>query len=372
MTQSFAHHEAATGFAPALLTWHRRFGRHDLPWQNTTDPYRVWLSEIMLQQTQVNSVVPYYRRFLAHFDSLDRLACAQLEDVMCLWSGLGYYARARNVWRCAQMIAQQGRWPQTPEALASLPGIGRSTAHALMNFCFGGCLPILDGNVKRVLSRVFTLDDLPGSSAGQARFWALAHALIAPVHPRDSAAYTQAQMDLGALVCTPRHAHCLACPLSSHCGAYAQGTPLLWPARKERKVLPQRHATVLWLCHEDQVLLQRRPPQGIWGGLASLPEINKLPTPDPVDAAHALLTRWRLSAHHWTILPTVAHGFTHFQLHISPLYAQVQTLAPPAGDWPADLYWCPKNQLHQAALPAPIRRLLLSTQGIPVTKTGTT
>jgi A/G-specific adenine glycosylase len=218
-------------FAARLVRWHKRHGRHDLPWQNTSDPYRVWLSEIMLQQTQVATVIPYYARFLARFGTLAELAAAPVAEVMALWSGLGYYARARNLHACAQAVMREhgGRFPRGPEAIAQLPGIGRSTANSIATICFGAQAPILDGNVKRVLCRAFGIEGFPGAGAVEKRLWALAAELMPARH---GATYNQAQMDLGATVCTRSKPRCEACPLADICVARVT-RPHRRPARTE-------------------------------------------------------------------------------------------------------------------------------------------
>ena len=251
-------------FASRLIRWHKRHGRHDLPWQNTTDPYRVWLSEIMLQQTQVATVIPYYRRFLERFPQLADLAAAPVDEVMALWSGLGYYARARNLHAAARAVIAEhgGVFPRDPAAIAQLPGIGRSTANSIATFCFGAHAPILDGNVKRVLCRAFGIEGFPGSGAVEKRLWALAEELMPA---RQGAIYNQAQMDLGATLCTRSRPRCEDCPLAGLCVARSTGRTTELPEAKPRRAIPQRHATLLVLLDGKRVLLETRPPSGIWG-----------------------------------------------------------------------------------------------------------
>jgi A/G-specific adenine glycosylase len=259
-------------FSSRLIAWHRRHGRHDLPWQNTTEPYRVWLSEIMLQQTQVATVIPYYQRFLQRLPRLTDLAAAPVEEVMALWSGLGYYARARNLHAAARIVMDEhgGAFPRDAALITRLPGIGRSTANSIATICFNASAPILDGNVRRVLCRVFGIDGFPGSGAVEKRLWILAETQMPA---RDGATYNQAQMDLGAMVCTRTRPRCEACPLDDACVARAGGRVAELPTRKPPRVTPQRHATLLVLLDGDRVLLETRPPSGLWGGLLSLPEL---------------------------------------------------------------------------------------------------
>jgi len=348
---------AASGdetFSARLIAWHKRHGRHDLPWQGTNDPYRIWLSEIMLQQTQVAAVIPYYRRFLGRYPTLPELAVAPVEEVMGWWSGLGYYARARNLHRCARVVMERhgGEFPRHPDAIAQLPGIGRSTANAIAAFCFGARAAILDGNVKRVLCRTHGIEGFPGALAVEKTLWTLAEALLPQ---RDSATYIQAQMDLGATVCTRTKPRCLAagtsCPLADMCVARSQGRIAELPEARPRKTLPQREARVLLLLDGDKVLLERRPPSGIWGGLLSLPELPA--GADPLaHAAQALGCEVaRLIA-----LPPLRHGFTHFRLTLQPLAGEAKLL-PHAAET-AQYCWLGRAEIGAAALPAPIRKIL--------------
>jgi A/G-specific adenine glycosylase len=266
-------------FAERLIRWHKSHGRHDLPWQKTTDPYRVWLSEIMLQQTQVSTATPYYARFLERFPALTDLAAAPVDEVMALWSGLGYYARARNLYACANAIVRdhRGQFPRSPEALAALPGIGRSTANSIATFCFGAKAPILDGNVKRVLCRAYGIEGVPTGGAVEKQLWALAETLMPARH---GDIYNQAQMDLGATVCTRSKPRCADCPLQDICVANATGRTNELPTRKPSLRIPEREATLLIIRNNlGQVLLEQRPPAGIWGGLQSLPELPRRAEP---------------------------------------------------------------------------------------------
>jgi A/G-specific adenine glycosylase len=343
-------------FAARLIRWHKHHGRHDLPWQNTTDPYRVWLSEIMLQQTQVATVIPYYRRFLERFPQLDELAAAPVAEVMALWSGLGYYARARNLHACAQavMAGHGGKFPRDPDVIAQLPGIGRSTANSIATICFGARAPIMDGNVKRVLCRAFGIEGFPGSSAVEKRLWALAAELMPTRH---GTVYNQAQMDLGATVCTRSKPRCEACPLGELCVALSSGRTAELPEPKPRKTIPQRQATLLVLQDGDRVLLETRPPAGIWGGLLSLPEL-------PADADAREWAERRYACRVIAVSPaparcvplgTFVHVFSHFRLNITPLILQVK---PGSAAMEPGLQWLNLANIGDAALPTPIRRIL--------------
>ncbi|HET8551115.1 MAG TPA: A/G-specific adenine glycosylase, partial [Gammaproteobacteria bacterium] len=259
-------------FAPRLLAWFASHGRHALPWQREPTPYRVWVSEIMLQQTQVATVIPYFKRFMARFPDLATLAAAPLDDVLALWSGLGYYARARNLHRAAQSAVAEygGELPASLDELMAFPGIGRSTAGAILSLSRGQRHPILDGNVKRVLARFHAIAGWPGDKRVADRLWEFAesHTPVA-----DCAAYTQAIMDFGATVCTRRNPACDICPMSANCEAYALGRQHDFPAPRARRGYPERNVRVLVIEAEGAVLLEKRPPTGIWGGLWSLPEL---------------------------------------------------------------------------------------------------
>ena len=340
-------------FSQRLIRWQKQHGRHDLPWQNTRDPYRVWLSEIMLQQTQVAAVIPYYARFISRFPTLADLAAAPVEDVMAQWSGLGYYARARNLHACARRVMHThgGVFPHHPEAIAELPGIGRSTANAIAAFCFGARVAILDGNVKRVLARCFGIDGFPGASTVEKKMWRLADEQLPP---HDVATYIQAQMDFGATLCTRGKPRCDECPLADICVARREDRVAELPAPRPKRIVPEKEVTLLVLLHDGLVLLEQRPPSGIWGGLLSLPEL-------PVGASAEFHIRSHLGceAEQWQALPGVVHTFTHFRLHISPVMATARQL--PHSSEPG-LRWLAFDRLEAAPLPAPIRRLLETVQ----------
>ncbi|MCX8085625.1 MAG: A/G-specific adenine glycosylase [Rhodocyclaceae bacterium] len=336
-------------FAQRLIAWQRRHGRHDLPWQGTREPYRVWLAEIMLQQTQVATVLRYYERFLERFPTLEALAAAPLEEVMAAWSGLGYYARARHLHQCAQLLISErgGAFPSEPAAIARLPGIGRSTANAIAACCFGRRVPILDGNVKRVLCRHLGIPGWPGEPAIEARLWHEAEALLPE---QEVPAYLQAQMDLGALVCTRLKPRCGACPVRDDCLARRQGLVTELPTPRPKKPLPEREATFLVLKHGERVLFELRPPAGIWGGLLSLPEL-----PAGREAVDYAAQRFGLTVKAVFPAPSFTHVFTHFRLRLAPLVCAV---GPSASVAEPALRWLTAEQWAQAALPAPIRKML--------------
>jgi A/G-specific adenine glycosylase len=352
-------------FAARLIAWQKRHGRHDLPWQRTRDAYAIWLSEIMLQQTQVAAVIPYYKRFLQRFPTVQALARAPRDDVLALWSGLGYYSRARNLHDAARIIMDmhRGRLPDDPDLVQALPGIGRSTAAAICVFAYGGRHAILDGNVKRVLARHAGIAGYPGDGRVQEQLWAHAEALLPA---RDIVAYTQGLMDLGAGVCGRRVPACEACPLRADCVARRNNLTHELPGRKPRRALPQRETVMLILRRANKVLLEQRPPRGIWGGLWSLPEIS-----DARDARRAC-RRYGGTALDVTPLAPVAHGFTHFGLTIRPLLVRINAANRKTGSAKAKsdaaesavaelpTRWCTPSQALAAGLSAPVRKIILS------------
>lgn len=307
----------------------------------------------MLQQTQVVTVIPYYQRFLARFPTLESLAAAPVEDVMPLWSGLGYYARARNLHAAARavMTRYSGVFPEAPEVIAELPGIGRSTANAIAVVCFGARVPILDGNVKRVLCRAFGIEGIPGTTALESRLWQYAEDLL-PTQSlaKNMATYIQAQMDLGATLCTRSRPQCTVCPLEDICIAHATGRTAELPQKKLRRVKPDRHATLLVILHENRVLLETRPSTGIWGSLRSLPEL-----PSDTEATAYVEKQFGARVLAVSPAPSFHHVFTHFRLHITPLLCHV-SLRPSAME--AGFFWLDLTALDTAALPAPVRRIL--------------
>jgi A/G-specific adenine glycosylase len=339
--------DAHDSFAARLIRWQEKHGRHDLPWQGTHDAYRIWLSEIMLQQTQVATVIPYYQRFLARFPGIEALAAAPAEAVLEAWAGLGYYARARHLHHCARELVARyaGRFPREASRLAELPGIGRSTAAAIGVFAFGERAAILDGNVKRVLARHFGVEGFPGKAPVEKKLWQLAESLLPAARIE---AYTQGLMDLGATVCTRADPACGACPLREGCVARRDGRQAGLPAARPARARPERQARVLVLTAGGRVLLERRPPAGIWGGLLALPEISE-------DAA-AFARRHGFRPLRTRELPALRHAFTHFRLTLLPCLCELDGAAKQAGEpgWE----WLAPDEIETAALPTPIRRLL--------------
>ena len=329
-------------FASALIAWQRRHGRKDLPWQGTTDPYRIWLSEVMLQQTQVAAVIPYYERFLRRFPTVASLALASEDEVLRLWSGLGYYARGRNLHAAAKAVIASGAFPATAEEIQELPGVGRSTAAAIAVFAFGERAAILDGNVKRVLARYLGVEGWPIED----RLWPLAERML----PRKGIeTYTQALMDLGATICIRKAPRCDACPVATACHARKASRIADIPAARPRKALPEKSVTWLLLLDRGQILMEKRPAPGLWGGLWSFPEA---PAKD-VDG-HCRRTFGCVVASKKP-LQTLEHGFTHFRLQIRPLLCKVAR--NPNLETPGRL-WIDVDEAREAAVPAPVRTLI--------------
>ena len=346
-------------FSDDIIAWQRQFGRHALPWQHTGDAYRIWLSEIMLQQTQVAAVIPYYQKFLNQFPNVQSLADAPSESVMALWSGLGYYTRARNLHRCAQQVVNEyrGIFPSDPALLQLLPGIGRSTAAAIAAFAYGTRAAILDGNVKRVFCRVFGVAGYPGSKPIEDHLWQRAEQLL-PMN--DVGAYTQGLMDLGATLCTRTQPACVRCPLASRCVALANGQVNLLPERKQKKATPLRHTAMLVVIDRDQVLLEQRPNSGIWGGLLSLPEIaaDSQSTSSLIDEALPRAMAPFGEVQSWRALIPFSHGFTHFKLQITPYLVTLSSRVDHVGQ--DSHVWYERAALFGAPLPAPVKKLLLA------------
>ena len=340
------------GFVARLLHWFDDHGRHDLPWQHPRSPYRVWLSEIMLQQTQVATVIPYFQRFLQHFPTLPDLAAASNDAVMAQWAGLGYYARARNLHAAAKRCVElhDGDLPRDFDALHALPGIGRSTAGAILSQAWNDPFAILDGNVKRVLSRYHGIDGFPGLPAIEKQLWSIAEAHVAQVPAGRMADYTQAQMDLGATVCSRAKPACVICPLQDACVARREGRTAELPTPKPSRTLPEREAVALLLRDAQQrVLLQKRPDTGIWAQLWTLPQAD----------AGSVLQDW-FDAHvegsleDAEELPVLQHTFSHYKLHLQVLSRQVHGLRVEE----PTLRWVATDELPALGLPAPIRKLL--------------
>jgi A/G-specific adenine glycosylase len=345
---------SAAAFAPALLRWYESDGRRDLPWQTDRTPYRVWVSEIMLQQTQVGTVVGYYERFMARLPTVRDLADAKPDEVLHLWSGLGYYARARNLQRAARILVQRhhSEFPATLDEVMALPGIGRSTAGAILALSRGERHPILDGNVRRVLARYFAVDGFPGDAAVERRLWALAEECTPHSHVDD---YTQGIMDLGATICTRANPACLLCPVNVACEARRHDAQRLYPTPKPRKARPQREAWVVLARRGNRVLLERRPPSGIWGGLWGLPEFST--------RQHA--AQWcREHLVHGSVLQPeepLKHAFSHFDFDIKPLSVRCAGKAAALRD--DDRYrWYDVESPAAVGVPKPIATLLQRTR----------
>ncbi|WP_044873056.1 A/G-specific adenine glycosylase [Pseudomonas sp. LFM046] len=337
-------------FSGAVLDWYDRHGRKDLPWQQGITPYRVWVSEIMLQQTQVSTVLGYFDRFMEALPTVQALAAAPEDEVLHLWTGLGYYTRARNLQKTAKKVVAEygGEFPRDVERLSELPGIGRSTAGAIASLSMGVRAPILDGNVKRVLARYVAQEGYPGEPKVAKQLWDVAERFTP--HARVNH-YTQAMMDLGATLCTRSKPSCMLCPLQSGCRAHLLGRETAYPAPKPRKALPQKRTLMPLLASRDgAILLYRRPSSGLWGGLWSLPELDDLDALTPLASQHALRLGERRE------LPGLTHTFSHFQLAIEPWLVEVQGSAPVVaeGDW----LWYNLATPPRLGLAAPVKKLL--------------
>ena len=344
--------ETAPDFAARVVRWQRAHGRSNLPWQASRDAYRIWLSEVMLQQTQVATVIPYYERFVARFPHVAVLAAASIDEVLALWSGLGYYARARNLHRAAREVVERfgDAFPRTFDELVTLPGIGRSTAAAIAAFASGERRAILDGNVKRVLARHAGIAGDPSSASVLARLWEQAQART----PYDDIeAYTQGMMDLGADVCSIRRPACLVCPVREDCIAHCEGRESELPGRKPRRAARRRQVGMLVVLSHGEVLLEKRPAAGIWGGLWSLPEFPAGTAPED-----SLAASWGLEAARASPLVPFEHAFTHFTLEVAPWRVEIGKRPAAAFERPAT--WLPLVYIDGAALPSPVRKLLKS------------
>lgn len=358
-------------FAQTLVAWQKRHGRHSLPWQNTRDAYRIWLSEIMLQQTQVATVIPYYLRFLERFPGVYALATAEIEEVMSYWSGLGYYSRARNLHRCAQIIVDEykGVFPSDPAILEGLPGIGQSTAAAIAVFSSGVRAAILDGNVVRVFSRIFGIAGQVSDKKAKEKLWNLAYELLPET---DLEAYTQGLMDLGATVCVRSKPDCSICPFSTSCVALAEDRIDELPAKKTKKVPPTRKTVMLVMLSDGKVLLEKRPEVGIWGGLLSLPEFELPPESGHEEIVDTARLKTMVSSFGETssfqFLEPFIHIFSHFRLQISPCLVELEKrhLRVEEGHY----VWYDMKRLDDAPLPAPVRKLLNDSLRQQVLKLG--
>ena len=347
-------------FAARIVAWQRVHGRRDLPWQRSGDPYRIWLSEIMLQQTQVAAVLPYFVRFAAAFPDVAALASAPIARVLEHWSGLGYYRRAHHLHAAARIVVEQhaGRFPSDAATLATLPGIGRSTAAAIAAFARGERAAILDGNVRRVLARHGGVEGWPVAPKVEARLWEIAKSRLPKMNRRVDAcatmtAYTQGLMDLGATVCTRNRPRCNACPVSGDCIAHREQRTEALPTRRPRKVLPIREINVLLLEHGGRFLLERRPTLGVWPGLWSFPEFDVND-----DVRERACARFGIVANECVPMPASTHVFTHFALTMHPMRIHVE--GAPAHAHSDDLTWLSIDEARCAAVPAAVRRLLES------------
>ena len=338
-----------TTFSQALLDWYDQHGRQDLPWQHPRTPYQVWVSEIMLQQTQVSTVIPYFERFMERFPNVEHLANADQDEVLHLWTGLGYYARARNLHKCARQLVDeyQGEFPETVEEVAALPGIGLSTAGAILAQSRGVRAPILDGNVKRVLARLHTVPGWPGKKPVENRLWELSEHYTPYQRLAD---YTQAIMDLGATLCRRGKPDCEACPVNRWCAAFANGNPQDYPGKKPKKALPVRHTVMLILRdHQGRVWLEQRPQTGIWGGLWCFPQ-----TDDSEQMPAALQARAFDARADAQPLDPFRHTFSHYHLDITPLEVAVDT----TGTQDSDGRWVDPKAPGTLGLAAPVKKLL--------------
>lgn len=339
-------------FAQQLIRWHKQHGRQGLPWQGCRDPYAVWLSEIMLQQTQVASAIPYYQRFLGNFPDIASLAAAAQDEVLAHWSGLGYYSRARNLHRAAQIMVERhdGEFPREFEQILALPGIGRSTAAAISAFAFGAREAILDGNVKRVLARYRAVPGYPGEKKVEDVLWRHAESLLPEAAIE---IYTQALMDLGATLCTRNKPNCAICPVSMDCAAWQQGRQAEFPQPRPRKALPEKSTTMLLFMCQGRVFLEKRPPTGIWGGLWSFPESD-----GAEDAQQYGNIRFGFETDSPVSRPAMRHVFTHFRLHINLLLLNVRQTQPQVRQ--QDGMWLTIEAAMETAIPTPVRKLLAS------------
>ena len=339
-------------FSVLVLAWYEKFGRKDLPWQQHISPYRVWVSEIMLQQTQVTTVIPYFQKFMAEFPDVYSLAKAPSDQVMNLWSGLGYYARARNMHACAKKIVEhyKGKFPHTLEELQDLPGIGRSTAGAILSLSLKCPAPILDGNVRRVLSRVHAIEGWPGNTEVSKKLWDIAEKYTPQENFKE---YTQAMMDLGAMVCTRSKPKCHSCPLEKKCEAYKLGTPTSFPHKKTKVAIPVRHKYFLMILNEkNELLLQKRPPSGIWGGLWAFPEADTLEMAETLPKS-----QFNCSVKSLESLELFRHTFSHFHLDITPVIIRSTVKSQKIMDSQALIWYKFSNSLP-GGVAAPVNKLL--------------
>ena len=341
-----------TTFSHQVLDWFDQHGRKHLPWQQNINPYRVWISEIMLQQTQVTTVIPYFERFMDSFPDVQALAKASEDDVLHHWSGLGYYSRARNLHKAAKMVVEEfkGQFPLSVEGLNELPGIGRSTAGAIASISMNIRAPILDGNVKRVLARYFAVSGWPGQTATASKLWDIAEQLTPHERVAD---YTQVMMDLGAMVCTRTKPTCQLCPLQNDCLSHLAGEETRYPESKPKKIKPERSIRMLLVVNKyGEVLLEKRPPTGIWGGLWGLPEI-----PIENDLEDSANDKTGLELAGFEEWQSFRHTFSHYHLDITPIKTFVQSDSGTVNDG-ARWHWFQPDQPSELGLAAPVKKLL--------------
>jgi A/G-specific adenine glycosylase len=335
-------------FAERIIAWQRTHGRHDLPWQRTRDPYRIWLSEVMLQQTQVGAAIPYYERFVARFPGIASLAAASEDEVLRLWAGLGYYARARNLHSAARAIARDyaATFPREHSAVCALPGVGRSTASAICVFAYGERHAILDGNVKRVLARHFGVVGYPGEKRVEAALWERSERLVPD---RDTESYTQGLMDLGAGICLRRRPRCAECPVGATCVAHRDDRIAELPSPRPARPRPERSTTMVILARHGELMLEKRPAPGVWGGLWCFPEV------DGARVREECLGRYGVEVTGLQQMAAIEHGFTHFRLRILPVLA---TVKPVHALQESGRLWLTPEDALGAAVPVPVKRIL--------------
>ena len=340
-------------FQQSIVQWYEKHGRKNLPWQKQRNPYRVWLSEIMLQQTQVKTVIPYYERFTERFPDVQALANAHEDEVLSLWSGLGYYARARNLHKAAQMVTNgfQGEFPRDEQSLVSLPGIGRSTANAIRSLAMKQSAAILDGNVKRVLIRSHAIEGWSGTREVEKQLWELSERHTPQSQFRQ---YNQAMMDIGASLCSRSKTDCELCPLNSRCLAYAEDRVKELPHRKPKKALPTRHCQMLIIRNsKNEIFMEKRPPSGLWGGLWSLPQIDVEDKPQ-----QSCQQKWQFETKHSETLTAFRHTFSHFHLTIQPIILTL-TAKPTVIAENNQHRWVKLSQLDQLGLSSPVKKILI-------------
>lgn len=349
--------DIANWFSDQLLSWYQLHGRKSLPWQINPSPYKTWLSEVMLQQTQVATAIPYFEQFIQRFPEISNLAAAPLDEVLHLWTGLGYYARARNLHQAAKIIANthNGRFPTEFEQVLALPGVGRSTAGAILSLALGQRYPILDGNCKRVLSRFAAVAGWPGTKAVEQRLWQLAEQITPG--GTEVKAFNQAMMDLGATLCSRSKPRCEQCPLKLHCRAALAGEQTVYPGKKPPKAIPEKQSFWLMLQHDNQVLMQQRPASGLWGGLYGFIEFNS----EQLRADYLALNSLMVASSY--PLPAFRHTFSHFHLWITPLLVHV-VAKPDSVQEQTGAQWFTIAQLPQVGLSAPAKILLQQLQAM--------